>query len=84
MVWTAAFDTTGERVVTASPDKTARIWDAPPAVGQALLDHVRATLGRNAPNPLEVPDQTQTYVSVILSGFNIMWTRLTAALPQLR
>jgi hypothetical protein len=28
LVWTAAFDDKGERVVTASWDKTARIWDA--------------------------------------------------------
>ena len=74
------FDAKGERVVTASVDKTARIWDAPPAVGQALLDHVRATLGRKAPDPLKIPDQTQSFVSVISRGFNIMWSRLTAAL----
>jgi hypothetical protein len=67
-------------VVTASHDKTARIWDAPP-VGQALLDHVRATLGRNAPDPLRVPDQTQSFVSVIGRRFHTMWTRSTAALP---
>jgi hypothetical protein len=45
-----------ERVATASDDKTPRIWDAPPAVGQALLDQVRATLGPNAPEPLKFPD----------------------------
>ena len=80
-VLAATFDATGERVVTASSDKTARIWDAPPAVGQALLDHVRSTLGRKAPDPLKVPDQTQSFVSVIGRGFSTMWTRLTAALP---
>ena len=79
----ATFDAKGERVVTGSDDKTARIWDAPPAVGQALLDHVRATLGRKALDPLKVPDQTQSFVSVIGRGFSTMWTRLTAALPQL-
>ena len=69
-------------MVTASFDNTALIWDAPPpAVRQALLDHVRTTLGRNAPDPLKVPDQTQSFVSVIGRGFNTMWTRLTAALP---
>ena len=55
----------------------------PPAASQALLDYVRATLGRKAPDPLEVPDQTQSFVSVIGRGFSTMWTRLTAALPQL-
>ena len=75
------FDATGKHMVTASSDKTARIWDAPPAVGQALLDHVRSTLGRKAPDPLKVPDQTQSFVSVIGRGFSTMWTRLTAALP---
>jgi WD40 repeat protein len=83
LVFAAAFDTKGERVVTASNDRTARIWDAPPAVGQALLDHVRATLGRNAPDPLKVPDQRQSFVSLVGSGFSTMWTRLTAALAQL-
>jgi WD40 repeat protein len=76
----ATFDAKGERVVTASSDKTARIWDVPPAVGQALLDQVRATLGRNAPDPLKIPDQTQSFVSLIGRGFSTMWTRLTAAL----
>jgi hypothetical protein len=81
-VYAATFGATGERVVTASVDKTARIWDAPSAVGQALLDHVRATLGRKAPNPLKIPDQTQSFVSVIGRGFSTMWTRrLAAALP---
>ena len=80
-VFAATFDAKGERVVTASEDKTARIWDAPPAAGQALLDHVRATLGRKALDPLKVPDQTQSFVSVIGRGFSTMWTRLTAALP---
>jgi hypothetical protein len=80
VVLAATFDATGERVVTASSDKTARIWDAPPT-GQALLDHIRATLGRNAPDPLKIPDQTQSFVSVIRRGFSTIWTRLTAALP---
>jgi hypothetical protein len=65
VVWAATFDATGERVVTASWDNTARIWDAPPAPGQALLDHVRELLGRKAPDPLKTPDQTQSFVSVI-------------------
>ena len=81
-VWAATFDATGARVVTASEDKTARIWDAPPT-GQALLDQVRATLGRKAPEPLKILDQTarsQNFVSVIGRGFSTMWTRLTAAL----
>jgi WD40 repeat protein len=77
----ATFDANGERVVTASDDKTARIWGAPPPVGQALLDHVRATLGRKAPDPLKIPDQSQSFVSVIARAFNTMWTRPTAALP---
>jgi WD40 repeat protein len=76
----ATFDAAGERVVTASDDKTARIWDAPSG-GQALLDHVRAKLGQNAPDPLKVPDQTPSLISVIGRGFTTMWTRLTAALP---
>ena len=80
-VWAATFDATGGRVVTVSDDNTARIWDAAPAVGQALLDHVRATLGRNAPDALKVPDQTQSFVNVIGRGFSTLWTRLTAALP---
>jgi len=79
-VWAATFDATGGRVVTVSDDNTARIWDAAPAVGQALLDHVRATLGRNAPDALKVPDQTQSFVSIIGRGFNTIRTRLTAAL----
>jgi WD40 repeat protein len=28
VVWAATFDVKGERVLTASSDKTARIWDA--------------------------------------------------------
>jgi WD40 repeat protein len=79
-VYAATFDTTGDRVVTASADNTARIWDAPPAVGQALLDRVRAALGRNAPDALKVPDQTQSFVGVIGKGFNTIRTRLTAML----
>src|SRR6516164_653023 len=79
-VYAATFDATGERVVTASDDNTARIWDAPPAVGQALLDRVRAALGRNAPDALKVPDQTQSFVGVIGKGFNTIRTRLTAML----
>ena len=79
-VFAATFDAKGERLVTASADKTARIWDAPPAVGQALLDHVRAMLGRKAPDPLKIPDHTQSFVSVIRRWLHTMWVRLTAAL----
>jgi WD40 repeat protein len=79
-VWAATFDPKGERVVTASEDKTARIWNDPPPVGKTRLDHVRATVGRNAPEPLKIPDQTQSFVSVIRRGFSTIWTRLTAAL----
>jgi hypothetical protein len=55
---------------TASDDKMARIWDAPPAVGQALLDQVRATLGANAPEPLKFPEARSQFVSVIGRGFS--------------
>jgi WD domain, G-beta repeat len=79
-IWAATFDAKGEHLVIASNDRTARIWDAPPAVGQALLDHVRATLGPSAPDPLKIPEQPQSFVSVIRRGFNIMWTRVTAVL----
>lgn len=46
---------TGERVLTASDDGTARIWEAPPAANQALLDKVLQTLGANAPTFLNSP-----------------------------
>ena len=88
----AAFDATGERVVTASgwrfltpipSDNTARIWKAS-RTGQALLDQVRTTLGRRAPDPLKFPDQTsrqEGYMNAIARGLNIIWTRTVAALP---
>ena len=50
-------------------------------IGMDLLDHVGATLGQKAPEPLKVPDQTQSFVNVIGRGFSTLWTRLTAALP---
>jgi WD40 repeat protein len=81
-VLAATFDAKGKRVVTASLEKTAHIWDAPPA-GQALLDQVRATLGRKAPDPLKILDQparSQSFISVIAREFRTMWIRLTAAL----
>jgi WD40 repeat protein len=33
MVWSAAFSPDGIRVVTASADKTARVWDVPLEAG---------------------------------------------------
>src|SRR5213592_291327 len=51
----ASFDPTGERVVTASDDKTARIWRAPPT-SQALVERILKILGPRAPEPLRLPE----------------------------
>jgi type II secretory pathway pseudopilin PulG len=82
MVRAAAFDPTGERVVTASADQTARIWSAPPT-GQILLDQVRSKLGRHAPQPLRIPDTTersQGYLGAISKGLSIIWAETTRLL----
>jgi WD40 repeat protein len=47
-VWSAAFSADGTRVVTASGDKTARVWDMPLASGTAA--EWRATMGRTSPS----------------------------------
>ena len=73
----AAFDLKGERVVTASWDKTARIWRAPP-IGQALVEEIRATLGRNAPEPLKLPvnaDRQEDYGTLMALGVHMLWAR---------
>jgi hypothetical protein len=78
MVIAAAFDPTGERVVTASWDKPARLWSASPT-GQILLDQVRSKLGRHAPEPLRVPDTTersQGYLSAISKGLFVIWSEI--------
>ena len=74
-VVSAAFDLKGERVVTASQDKTARIWDAP-QTGEKLLNQVRSTLGRNAPEPLKLLESTkrrQDFMDTMVNGFGIVW-----------
>ena len=40
-VWSAAFSPDGKRIVTASSDKTARIWDAATGkpIGEPLKGH---------------------------------------------
>jgi WD40 repeat protein len=81
-VYTAAFDPTGERVVTASGDNTARVWSAPPT-GQILLNQVRSTLGRNAPELLKVVSDTterrRGFMGPIVTGFGVIWTRITGS-----
>jgi WD40 repeat protein len=42
----AAFSPDGKRIVTASSDKTARIWDIPPDTTQALVDRAKADVPR--------------------------------------
>ena len=41
IVWSAAFSPDGTRIVTASEDETARIWDAASgkAIGEPLKGH---------------------------------------------
>ncbi len=51
-VLAATFDAKGERVLTASDDKTAQVWETLPASDQALLDRILLTLGANAPKLL--------------------------------
>jgi WD40 repeat protein len=79
-VWTASFDPKGERVVTASDDRTARIWDAA-AARQPSLDQLRSMLGPRA-EPLKTPaalDRSQGYADDFAKGIRIIWTRLLAA-----
>ena len=81
---TASFDATGKRVVTTGNDTTARIWEAS-QTGQTLMNQVRSTLGRRAPEPLKIPDQTrlqQGYMTAIARGLSTIWTRAVAALPR--
>jgi WD40 repeat protein len=73
----AAFDPKGERVITASDDKTARIWRAPPT-GQALVEEIRATLGRNAPEPLKLPRNAarqEDYSTLMALGLQTLFAR---------
>ena len=72
------FDPVGERVVTASEDGTARIWNVPPT-GQILIDRVRATLGRNAPDPLKLPETAESgqgFFDAMQKGFRIVRMRV--------
>ena len=41
-----AFSPDGKRVVTASSDGTARLWNILTAEGQALIDHARQIVPR--------------------------------------
>ena len=43
-VWSAAFSPDGKRIVTASVDKTARIWDA--ATGKPIGEPLKGHDGR--------------------------------------
>jgi hypothetical protein len=50
-VRSAVFSSDGKRIVTASEDKTSRIWDAATGepVGEPLKGHIRSTARRSAP-----------------------------------
>jgi WD40 repeat protein len=77
-VLAVAFNRTGELVVTASADKTVRIWRAPPT-GQALVEEVRAKLGTEAPEPLELPGGARrhnSYGSLMALGAQTVWTSI--------
>jgi WD40 repeat protein len=64
-VWSAAFSPDGTRVVTASSDKTARVWDV--RIDEGTLEHWSAiaerssfvlsgvALARRAPRPMSKP-----------------------------
>lgn len=86
-VSSAAFHPTGERIVTRL-GKTVRIWEAQP-VGDGLLIHIRAILGKNAPEPLKFPPDAQQregwqdYTDTIGKGLGIIWTWMPQTIGSL-
>jgi hypothetical protein len=83
-VFAAAFDPTGERVVTASDDNTARIWRALPT-GQPLVEEILAILGPHAPEPLKLPENTnrrESYVALMAKGTQTIVARAQSWLQR--
>jgi len=81
-VWAAAFDPKGERIVTASLDKTARIWRAPPT-GKALVEQIRTALGPRAPEPVKLPENSsrqESYGALMALGAQTLFARVQGLL----